>query len=47
MGQVTEVLTVPATKGPYFKLQRFKVGKSAAEHGIFACMHMHCLYCIH
>ena len=38
-GQVKEVLTVPANRGPYFKLtpaQRFQVGKRAAEHGIAA-----------
>ena len=38
-GQVAEVLTAPAARGPYFKLtaaQRFQVGKRAAEHGIAA-----------
>ena len=37
--QVAEVLTAPATRGPYFKLtpaQRLQVGKRAAEHGIAA-----------
>ena len=38
-GQVAEVLTAPAARGPYFKLtaaHRFQVGKRAAEHGIAA-----------
>ena len=38
-GQVAEVLTAPATRGPYFKLtpaQRYEVGKRAAENGIAA-----------
>jgi len=33
-GQVTEVLTAPATRGPYFKLtpaQRFEVGKKELQ----------------
>lgn len=38
-GLVSEVLTAPATRELYFKLtpvQRFQVGKRAAEHGLAA-----------
>jgi len=32
--QVAKALTVPTSRGPYFKAQRFEISKRTLEHGI-------------